>query len=238
MNALNKILFGLRNRFNTYVYKNKKFKTEDEFYTYLFTKNPSWNSPEPNEDELIRWAEIKAAIESCNLSGKDLKILEIGCGRGWLCKKLTTYGNVIGIEPVKSVVEYAKKLFPQLEFYGETPSSFLQKSPEKKFDLIVTTEVIEHIKNKNKFIEEIYELLHQDGCLVLTTPRLEYYKESVEALGGDPNQPVEEWVSETQLTEMLVSNKFKILHKKFFSPLPNLNRKVFITQLFAATKIA
>ena len=84
-----KIFNKVKTRVNRYFYGNKKFKTEEEFYTYLFTKNPSWSSPEANEDETIRWNEIKKELEKLHISGSTQHIMEIGCGRGWLCKKLS-----------------------------------------------------------------------------------------------------------------------------------------------------
>ena len=69
------VLKKIKNRLIFYLNKNKKFKNEEAFYTYFFTKNPSWSSPEPNEDETIRWNEIKNNLSilfsdnSFNISG-------------------------------------------------------------------------------------------------------------------------------------------------------------------------
>jgi 2-polyprenyl-3-methyl-5-hydroxy-6-metoxy-1,4-benzoquinol methylase len=236
MTFVQKILFVIRNRINNVLFRNKQFKTEEEFYTHLFTRNPSWNSPEPNEDESIRWKEIKIAVDSLNLNSS-AQILEIGCGRGWLTKKLNSYGNVTGIEPVEPVVKYARKLFPALDFYAATPSSYLLKFPARKFDLIVSTEVLEHVEDKLTFVKEIHQLLKPGGFLVITTPRLEYYQESISAFGGDPNQPVEDWVSEDQIKDLFLKSNLKIIDKKFFFPLPNIEREVLITQLWVGRKI-
>ncbi len=227
-----KIFNKVKTRVNRYFYGNKKFKTEEEFYTYLFTKNPSWSSPEANEDETIRWNEIKKELEKLHISGSTQHIMEIGCGRGWLCKKLSDYGTITGIDPVEPVIRYAKKLFPQLEFHTGYSAAFIQQFPDKKFDLIVSTEVIEHVTDKKIFMHEIRSMLKPNGVVILTTPRLEHYDDSIKAYGGDPNQPVEEWMSEPELKELLESTGFTIINKTFFSPLPNLEKTVLITQMW------
>jgi len=224
----------LRKRIYHLFYKNKKYKTEDEFYTHLFTKNPSWSSPEGNEDETQRWEEIKSEIEKAG--GKDLSILEIGCGRGWLCNKLQAYGNVTGIDPVEPVINYAKKLFPSVEFHADLLPSFIAKFPGKKYDLVVSTEVIEHVNNKEEFAQNIHSLLTANGMLILTTPRLEHYNDFTKAYGIDPGQPVEEWVSEPQLRTLFEGNGFTVQAVKFFSPLPNTAPPVYITQLWVCRK--
>lgn len=231
-----KIYSKIRNRLNRYFYQKKQFKSEEEFYTYLFTKNPSWSSPEANEDETIRWSAIKTELEKIKQSKSNLEILEIGSGRGWLCKKMADYGSITGLEPVAPVVKYAKKLFPEIDFHAGFSSDFIKQFPDKKFDVIVSTEVLEHITDKTAFMQDVRTLLKPNGIIILTTPRLEHYEDSIKAFGGDPNQPVEEWMSESQLKQLLEETGFKILNKVFFAPLPNLDKTVLITQLWVGKK--
>jgi 2-polyprenyl-3-methyl-5-hydroxy-6-metoxy-1,4-benzoquinol methylase len=234
MNLVNKLLFKIRNRVNSVLFKNRQFKTEEEFYTHLFTRNPAWNSPEANEDETIRWTEIKKNLEM--ITADKHAILEIGCGRGWLTNNLNNYGRAIGIDPVAPVIKYARKLFPKLEFHAETPTSYLARFPNQKFDLVVSSEVLEHVVDKGQFMKEANLLLKKNGHFILTTPRAEHYKDSIEAYGGDPNQPVEDWVSEEQLKKLLEENGFTVLNKNFFAPLPNLKKTVLVTQIWLAKK--
>lgn len=226
---------GIKNRLNSFLHKNKKFKTEEEFYTYLFTKNPSWNSKEPNEDENIRLVEIAGVIDKLNIAG-DIDILEIGSGRGWLTNRLSKYGRAIGIEPVEPVVKYAKKLFPEHNFFAEFPSSFIQKFPEKKFNLIVSTEVLEHVVEKEEFMKQIQSLLKPNGIVIITTPRLEQYDDFVSVYGVEPGQPVEEWMSEEQVKELILNSNFDIVDKIIFDPLPIKDKTVYSTQLWVFKK--
>lgn len=235
MNTVQKLLSKIRNRFNKVYYKNKKFKTEDEFYTYLFTKDPSWNSPYPNEDESIRWGEIKSVVDSLPaVTGRD--ILEIGCGRGWLSEKLSAYGKVIGIEPVSQVIKYAQKLFPGIEFHAELPGPFMKKFPSKQFDLIVSSEVLEHVTDKKEFMQQIGDMLKPKGVVIITTPRLEHYDDFISVYGSEPGQPVEEWMSEQELKDLILDSGFEVVSHNIFAPLPIKDKTVYTTQLWAFRK--
>ena len=96
---------------------------EEKYYKKLFVENPIWNSKDPNEDELSRWTVIKEMVEDIGLVNE---IIDVGCGRGWLANKLADYGSVTGIEPVASVVEYAKGLFPKIQFYPMKPNEYIE----------------------------------------------------------------------------------------------------------------
>src|SRR5687768_2476403 len=80
--------------------------SEDEYYKGLFVNDPVWNAAKPNKDEAARWTEIQKfcqhifEMEDCNVE----KIIDVGCGRGWLSEKLSDFGVVTGIEPVESVI--------------------------------------------------------------------------------------------------------------------------------------
>ena len=177
-------------------YKNRKPKSEEEFYKIFYTLNPNWNKAEPNQDESLRWEEIVKSLNHLKINLNKTSILEIGCGRGWLCNKLTLLGaKTIGVDPMEPVIKYARKLFPGLEFHTDTPSGFLSKNQGRYFELVVTSEVIEHVIDKEEFLKSIYNLIEPSGYLVLTTPRLEHYDDFLSIWGEDSKQPVEEWLS-------------------------------------------
>jgi 2-polyprenyl-3-methyl-5-hydroxy-6-metoxy-1,4-benzoquinol methylase len=182
---------------------------EVTYYRKLFVEDTTWNSPDPNKDELSRWKEIKRMIECIEQENKKMSIIDVGCGRGWLSNKLVTYGEVIGIEPVAAVVEYAKSLFRKPEFFALRPDEFIQNKPNVKFDLVVCSEVLEHVIDKKKFIEDLGKLSLPGGHLIITTPRAEL-REVWEEKYGKPPQPIEEWISTDDLIKLLSVSGFKI----------------------------
>lgn len=180
--------------------------TEEQYYEQLFIKNDGWNKPTPNNDEFKRWTVIESFIKEIK-NDDNLKILDLGCGRGWLTNLLSQFGQVIGIEPVDKVVEYAKSIFPEIQFLKGTAKKIVNQYKEN-FDLIVSSEVIEHIPDleKQQFVKEIYMLLKKDGFLIITTPRKDVEIEWNKHSGS--NQPIEDWISEYDLKSLFEENGF------------------------------
>tara|TARA_Y100000310_G_scaffold325133_1_gene388141 strand:- start:4287 stop:5030 length:744 start_codon:yes stop_codon:yes gene_type:complete len=100
-----------------------------------------------------------------------LKILEVGCGCGYLTYALNQMGHhTIGIDVSKTAIEYAKSQFGN-NFYLTSLEKF---NKSEKFDLIIATEVIEHLDDSMEFISLCINLLNQGGKIVLTTPNKDY----------------------------------------------------------------
>lgn len=119
--------------------------------------------------------EQKKLIERYLKKGK--RILEIGCGHGFLLKLLEDDGYIVtGIEPSLSAVESAKKNNLDVRC-GKFPEAI---SPNDKFDLVIMSQVLEHIENPLSIIKEIKKHTGEKGKLLLVqtnylglVPRLE-----------------------------------------------------------------
>lgn len=186
--------------------------SEDEYYKGLFVNDPTWNAAKPNEDEAARWIEIQKFCQyilemgDCNVE----KIIDVGCGRGWLSEKLSDFGVVTGIEPVESVISYAKLLFSRPEFLAMKPDDFIANYPQRKFDLVVCSEVLEHVVKKTDFVKCLSDLLASNGYLIITTPRAELRK-LWEKKYGNPPQPIEEWITTESLLTLLAEQGFRTI---------------------------
>lgn len=102
------------------------------------------------------------------------KILDIGCGVGTIDFYLASIGkDVLGVDVSKNAIklsrENAKLLglsnkakFLKLDFPNEIPTG--------RFDLIVCSEVLEHIRDDKRALAVMYKLLKPKGVLVLSTP--------------------------------------------------------------------
>lgn len=196
----------------TRLYNRIILKKVDFFYWQFFTQNPIWSKKELNEDEKLRWKIIQDFIlkiepdSICN-------ILDLGSGRGWLTNKLNSYGHAMGLEPVRVVVKHAKKLYTKIDFRFGTIVDLLREG--RTFDLVVTSEVIEHIPHKSQadFIINISKILQPQGLLILTTPR----KEAV-LLNNGSRQPIEDVLFEEEVNHLIENNNFEIILRKNFSP--------------------
>ena len=76
-----------------------------------------------------------------------VSILDIGCGGGLLSEPLARLGaNVVGIDASKRNIDVAKhhlnKSKLKIKYYNSSPENFLY---DKKFDVILNMEIVEHV---------------------------------------------------------------------------------------------
>lgn len=101
------------------------------------------------------------------------RALEVGPGSGVYLRKLTgLFGEVVAADVEQSYLDdlhHLAMLDPNLELRQDdiTNSGFASNS----FDLILCTEVIEHIPDSSSALREMYRLLKPQGVLVLSTPQ-------------------------------------------------------------------
>lgn len=104
-----------------------------------------------------------------------LKCLDIGCGGGILSEPLSRLGAIVtGIDAsemaIKSAINHSKKSRLNID-YRCLSSSELVKSNylSQKFDIIVASEVIEHVDNRSLFLSDISKLSRSGGLVIFTT---------------------------------------------------------------------
>ena len=107
---------------------------------------------------------------------KDERVLEIGCGDGWLGEYMRAHGwtNYVGMD-----------LVPPADIVGSVLDwKHLGIEPES-FDVIIAFELVEHVP----CFDEAYALLKPGGRLMLTSPHpsMDWLCKLLEALGL--NQP-------------------------------------------------
>jgi SAM-dependent methyltransferase len=104
----------------------------------------------------------------------DQRILEVGCGMGYLTFSINKSGfNAIGLDLSIPAIEKAKSKYGN-NFILTDINGYSQKSNEK-YDVIIATEVIEHIPDIYEFLNSLNNLLNVNGKIILTTPNKSYY---------------------------------------------------------------
>ena len=104
---------------------------------------------------------------------KNLNILEIGCGFGYLSYCLKQRGfNIKGIDIASAAINFARENFG--DYFFDMDIKDFKKLSNEKFDLIIATEVIEHLDNPNEFLNECIGLLNGNGKIIITTPDKDY----------------------------------------------------------------
>lgn len=105
---------------------------------------------------------------------KAAKILEIGSGLGYLTYALRKSGYAASaIEISKVAVEEAIRNFG--DFYINADLFEYSKGHQSVYDVVIATEVIEHVDNPIEFIKAMYDLVKFNGYVVLTTPNRSFF---------------------------------------------------------------
>ena len=104
-------------------------------------------------------ARFRPNIKDAPLCG--LNILDIGCGGGLLAEPLTRLGaKVTAIDMSTPAIEIAKDHAKKMRLkirYLKTSAENLAKN-EQGFDIVIASEVIEHVQNRKIFLEAIAQL--------------------------------------------------------------------------------
>jgi len=118
-------------------------------------------------------------------------VLDLGCGNGSFLSLFQQRGwHLYGVDFSPTGIEFAKKTYPEIDFTlanAELPGGDLLKRVGP-MDLIISTEVIEHLYDPKAFILNAYCLLKPGGILVLTTPYHGYLKNLLLAAAGKLDQ--------------------------------------------------
>ena len=125
----------------------------------------------------IRIEYIKNNImDNFNLSSdikpfKGISVLDIGCGGGLLSEPMARLGaNVVGIDASKKNIDVAKhhlnKSNLEIEYYNSSPENFNSK---RNFDVILNMEIVEHVDDVQKFINESSKFLNKNGIMFIAT---------------------------------------------------------------------
>lgn len=102
---------------------------------------------------------------------KDIRILDVGCGTGVMITiPLASKGfNVVGVDTDAGSIAFAESINPYKDarfICGEISKINFTR----KFDVIICSEVLEHLGDPEGFLRDICRLLVLDGILIITVP--------------------------------------------------------------------
>jgi 2-polyprenyl-3-methyl-5-hydroxy-6-metoxy-1,4-benzoquinol methylase len=104
-------------------------------------------------------------------------ILDVGCGNGWVSKKLIPLGKkVISMDISSTNPINAVKDVPHRNHSGLIADVYNVPLKENSIDCIIASEILEHVLDPKSFIINLIKLLKLNGKLIITTP----YNEKIE----------------------------------------------------------
>lgn len=138
-----------------------------------------------SEKELYHEAhdyKIKKMLEL--ISNKPKKILDIGCGDGWVGKKLKDKykADVHGVDIAPKALKNAKNKGLKTKKFDLAKSKWPYK--DDYFDLIIAGDIIEHVYDTENFVKECRRILRKGGELIISTPNINSYQNRLLVLFG------------------------------------------------------
>ena len=177
------------NRYRRYAMFIKKFANPFEYLTE--SAEPYWG--------------VKEAL-SVSVGENKPRILEIGSGLGYLTYSLIKANyDVIGMDVSQTAVNEANASFGDHYICADL-FEYAKLHPDS-FDIVILTEVIEHIDKPIEFIASILRLLKSDGRVIITTPNKSFYPEDI--IWASDLPPVHcWWFGEESMKH--IANNFKV----------------------------
>jgi 2-polyprenyl-3-methyl-5-hydroxy-6-metoxy-1,4-benzoquinol methylase len=145
------------------------------------------------------------------------RILDIGCATGYLGNILKKNNNyVVGFDISKSAIKNAKKILHKAYQLNIETDKFPYL---EKFDLIILSEVIEHLFQPQLTLKRIIKLLKPNGLLLITTPNFLYWGNRILFLKGNfsySNQGIFDeshlhFFTDKSLKKIMIQNNLKII---------------------------
>jgi ubiquinone/menaquinone biosynthesis C-methylase UbiE len=128
---------------------------------------------------------------------KNIKsVVDIGCGEGFVINCLD-YPKITGVDISRNALRIAKEKNPECEFCSGSIYEISFK--ENSFDLVIATEVLEHLERPDLALQEIKRIT-KNYC-ILSVPNEPYFRamnffrgKNLTRLGNDPEH-VQNWSS-------------------------------------------
>ena len=110
----------------------------------------------------------------------EFSFIDIGCGNGWVVKKIRDYINCaksVGIDGAEKMIKKAIKSDKQSNYYQLDIETMDYKD---QFDIVFSMEVFYYLKSPQNTLNHIFHhLLNKNGCFVMG---IDHYQENTPSL--------------------------------------------------------
>lgn len=120
--------------------------------------------------------------------GENKKVLEIGCANGYFGKHLIQNQRckVVGVELDAQAACEARAIYEQVVTGDISRKETLDQiiPPQEKFDVILCSNVLEHLMDPLEVLGRLKNLLHPTGYFVIALPNIAHWSVCLKLLFG------------------------------------------------------
>lgn len=145
-------------------------------------------------------------------------ILDVGSGEGFTLNKLSKEGIgkvLVGVDFLDSAIEIGKKLHPKLTL--KQGNIYELEHKNSSFDLVMATEVLEHLEHPSKGLKELIRVSKK--YLLLSVPNEPFFMGANLIRGknlkrwGNDIEHIQHWTS-GKFARFVSSHGLEIIHKR------------------------
>ena len=141
----------------------KKYKTGNPLKRYLVRKF----------DALL--LEMLQQLHEEGQMCSPVRVLDAGCGEGFFASQIKerfSEWNVVGLDGAEEAIRIAKRTVPDIEFH--VGNIYEMPFEDKVFDIVVCSEVLEHLEYPEKAVEELKRVANKG--LLLSVPHEPFFR--------------------------------------------------------------
>ena len=137
--------------------------------------------------------------------GNNLKILDVGCGDGVISGPIMKMGNYVTSVELPTIATLAQRCGVTSVVGGDAEQLAFASN---RFDIIIASEVLEHLWEPRNFLDEAYRVLRNNGYLIIETP------EGKESLNYDSHKHY----FTVELLKKMLDRRFNLCEVKRLKP--------------------
>lgn len=148
---------------------SKKIVFDDHEKEILKQVPPNYYQKGIKENFLQRnWHSGKLKVVMSLIENNPNNILDVGCASGWFLHQIRNKyhdANCVGVDKYRDAVIYGNKKYKSIKLvYADA-----HKMPFRagSFDLVICTEVLEHVKEPEAVLKEIKRVLKKNGKAII-----------------------------------------------------------------------
>ncbi len=111
-------------------------------------------------------------VKIIDLVGKNSQVLELGCSTGYLTKELKKNGCIIDVVELDADDLKVASTYARSAYHGNLDDDKFLVSLNKKYDVIIASDVLEHLKNPENVLKKLKKNLKESGRIIISMPNI------------------------------------------------------------------